>query len=310
MTVHVNIDEALAVNIDEWAWWTNALAGFVAPIHDGEPQTGYYRMKRYGEESWTPVAYWHDTNSGDQRCHVNGRDFNPQYALEIWPYVSKNPVTAEAYAERMNIGKWADESTAVLGHNRAPAVDDAATIAERLDDLAREAERLIAAGAAQSEAISDQASDLANTFGELESKVITLHKAEKQPHLDASRVCDNKWFRLRDRAADFKRRLKAAVVTPFLAKKAAAVEAANVIAIASGVSPDALPQVKLTAGSIKRSTGLRTYYRAEIEDKAKLIDSLKDHPDFVATIQKIADDAAKKKIALPGCRIVDEKRAA
>lgn len=295
---------------NEWQWWVDALAGKVAPIHDGEPQTGYYRAKRKGRDGFSPVAYWRDSKTGEQRCHMDGEEFDAQRALEIWPYASLRPVTAEAYGERLRAGKWPDESAAVVGHNAAPVADDAASLADRIEDLAREAEKLIAAGAAPDEASCDQASDLANTFSELEGKVSGLHKAEKEPHLEAGRAVDRKWFALRDRAADLKKRLKAMVVTPFLTAKKAAVDAANVAAIAAGTPPEALPQQRTTAGSTKRATALRSYHRAEIEDRTALLASLKDHPEVVACIQKIADAAAARKIALPGCRVVVEQRAA
>jgi hypothetical protein len=198
----------------------------------------------------------------------------------------------------------------VIGHNLAPAGDSIEAITERLEDLAREAEKLIAAGAATSQDLSDQASDLANTFGELENKVAALHKIEKEPHLEAGRAVDRKWFGLRDRAADLKKRLKAIVVTPWLVKRKAEVEAAAVKAIAAGTDPAALPQQRTTAGSSKRQSAIRTYYRAEIEDRAKLLDNLRDHPEVIACIQRIADAAAARKVALPGCKVIAEQRAA
>jgi hypothetical protein len=295
---------------NEWTWWQNALVGSAASITDGEPQTGYYRVRRKGQDGFSPVAYWIDSKTGKQRCHLDGADFDPQRALELWPYASKRPVTAEAYDERLRTGKWPDEHAAVVGHNKSPVADDIDALKDRIEDLAREAEKLIAAGPAQTDAESDQASDLAQTFGELEGKISRLHKNEKEPHLEAGRVVDRKWFGLRDRAAELKRRLKLAVVTPFLTRKREETEQADAAAVLSGADPATLPNVRLTAGSSKRSSALRTYYRAEIEDKAKLHDALKDHPQILACMQAIADAAAKNKIALPGCRVVKEQRAA
>jgi hypothetical protein len=295
---------------DEWTWWQNALVGVVAPIHDGDPQTGYYRIRRKGRDGFLPVAYWKDAKSGEQRCHMDGQDLDLQRGMEIWPFASKQPVTHEAYWKRLNTGKWPDESAAVVGHNAAPLDDSTAAIAERIADLAREAEKLIAAGAAPSQEISDQASDLANTFGELENKVTALHRAEKQPHLDAGRAVDTKWFGLRDKAADLKRRLKAAVVTPFLTKKADEVAKANVAAIASGTAPEALPQQRLTAGSSKRQTALRTQTSAEVTDWPALLAALKDHPDIREAAQRVANASAKAGVELPGMKIIKTKVAA
>ncbi len=296
--------------MSEWQWWTDALAGNFATIHDGEPQTGYYKVRRKGRDGHLPVAYWRDSKSGEQRCHMDGEDFDAQRALEIWPYASKNPVTAEAYGERLRAGKWPGESLAVIGHNAAPVGNGLDAIKDRIEDLAREAERLIAAGGATSEEISDQASDLANTFGELEGQADKSRIEEKEPHLTAGRVVDTRWRPLIERAAELNRRLKAVVVTPFLRKKEEERQKQAAAAIATGTAPEALPQTRTTAGSSKRPTALRTVKQAEVTDWAVLIAHLKDHPEIRDAAQRIANASAKAGIVLPGMTIKSEKVAA
>lgn len=295
---------------NDFQWWLNALGGVFEPIHDGDPQCGYYRVKRKGRDSSSPVAYWMDTQTGEQRCHMDGQDFDVQRALEIWPYASKIPVTREDYDERLRTGKWPGESASVIGHNAAPVADSVEAITERIADLAREAEKMIAVGAAQDDATSDQASDLANTFGEIEAKIKDLHKAEKEPHLEAGRTVDRKWFTLRDMAADLKRRLKLAVVTPFLNKKADEAHRSSVAAVQAGAAPESLPTTRLTAGSSKRSTALRTQVSAEVTDWEVLLTSLHAHPDIRDAAQRIANASAKAGFALPGTSIKKDRVAA
>lgn len=118
MSMHVREAEiAAAVGIElrteDWKWWSAALAGNAEPISNDVPRTGYYRLRRMRDgRSMVPVAYWRDTNTGEQRCHVEGQDFDTQSALEIWPFVAKNPVTIEAYQERLKTGRWPDEIAA------------------------------------------------------------------------------------------------------------------------------------------------------------------------------------------------------
>lgn len=311
----MTVAELKKVNIvpDEWSWWRNALNGVFDTIHADEPKTGFYRSRRKDKESgqvtFHRVAYWYKPD-GALACQVDGKPVDDLRAREMWPYVSQRPITYEVFDAVAKGGAWPDLNEAVIGHNQAPVADTVEAISERIDDLAREAERMMKAGGATEQAIADQASDLANTFGELQNKIVDLHKAEKKPHLDAGRAVDGKWFGLRDRAEDLKKRLKAVVVTPWLTKKAQEAEAAKVAALTAGRSVEEAPQVRATAGSSKRSTGLRTHYFALIEDKAKLLDSLKDHPRLVALLQEIADDAAKKQVALPGCVVKSDKRAA
>lgn len=295
---------------NNWEWWADAIKGNSSPIHDGEPQCGYYRVKRKGHDIDSPVAYWFDTKTGEQRCHMDGADFDEQRALEIWPYASKKPVTEEAYSERLRTGKWPGDNAAVVGHNAAPVEASLAAIEDRIEDLAREAEKLINAGAATENAAADQASDLSNTFAELEKKADKLREEEKAPHLEAGRAVDGKWRAVINRAADLKSRLKRYVVTPFLLKQDEERRKVQIAAVAKGVAPEAAPEVRTTAGSSKRATALRTHKRAEIVDKDVLLAHLKDHPEILAVLQTIADGAARNDIVLPGTKVITEKRAA
>lgn len=296
--------------VNDFSWWSAALVGQRFPIDANTPQPGYYKVRRKGRDGFVPVSFWWDTQTGELRCHMDGVDFNVQRALEIWPFASKNPVSAQDYGIRLRDGKWPGEHEAVVGHNAAPPDDTVEAIAERIDDLAREAEKMIAAGAAADDPTSDQASDLASTFGELQNKIAALHKAEKQPHLDAGRAVDGKWFGLRDRADDLKRRLKLIVVTPWLTKKAEQAQQSAVAAIAAGATPEALPQTRVTAGSSKRQTALRTQVSATVENWNALLDHLKEHPEIREAAQRIANASAKAGFALPGTTITKTKVAA
>lgn len=298
---------------DPWAWWQNALKGVFGEVSADEPMTGFYRGKRTdkqtGAVTFYCIAYWYRAD-GTLRCQIDGRDVEDMRAREMWTYVCRRPISHELFEAVRNGEPWPDVNDVVAGHNAAPPDDSIEAIKERIEDLAREAERLMAAGGAGDQATADQASDVANTLGELQNKAIALHKAEKQPHLDAGRAVDTKWFSLRDRADEIKKRLKAIVVMPWLTKKAKEAEAAKVAAIQTGAPLETVAEVRATAGSSKRSTGLRTYYFAEITDRAALFESLRDHPDVVAVIEKIANAAASKQVALPGCVVKSEKRAA
>src|SRR5215469_5199732 len=203
-----------------YALHARLLAGERLPIDANDPWSGFYRIRlksRTGE--WSPIAYWYDSHTKELRCQIDGHDINERQAQELWPYAAKNPVSRNDFSERQRTGKWPGEHEAVIGHNVAPPDDTPESIGERIEDLAREADRLIKRGAANTEADSDQASDLANTLGELESKCTLLHKVEKDPHLNAGRAVDATWFPLRDRARQVKALLKQIVVTPYLMRR-------------------------------------------------------------------------------------------
>lgn len=312
MTV-AELQKVSIIPADPYEWWRNALNGVFGTTHAEEPQPGFYRSRRQdkqtGAVTFKAVAYWYKED-GTLRCQFDGKDVDENTAREAWPYVSRRPITHELFKAAREGAAWPDLNEVVAKDNAAPADDSIEAIQERIDDLTREAERLTKAGAATDQATADQASDVANTLGELQNKIVDLHRAEKKPHLDAGRATDTKWFGLRDHAENWKKALKAIVVTPYLAKRAAEVDAAKIAAISTGTPAADVPQGRVTSGSSKRSTGLRTYYSAEIQDKAKLLEALKDHPRVLAVLQEIADDAAKTQVALPGCVVKSEKRAA
>lgn len=66
--------------------------------------------------------------------------------------------------------------------------------------------------------------------------------------------------------------------------------------------------VRPQAGRTRERVSLRSHRSAIIEDADKLFAAIKDDTDLKATMQSIADRGARAKIALPGCRIVEESR--
>lgn len=310
---------------DDYKFWRHSLIGELLPNGDGEIQKGYYRCKRRGRPVDSCIAIWID-KAGNWRVTMDGEDVDPESIKPWWNHFKEHPITHFEYGERLRTGIWSNTSEVLLGHNSAPADDSPEAIKDRLDDLVREAKRMIEAGGATDKNTADQASDVANALGELETKSDKLRVAEKEPHLEAGRAVDRKWMPLRDLAAEFKTRLKAVVVTPFLKAQAAEVEerrrkaeaaakeAAQKIAEETGVDPASVqvhvPDIRNTAGSSKRSTGLRTVKIAKVTDWVALLTHLKDVEAIQAAAQKIANASAKTGIALPGTEIIEDQRAA
>lgn len=215
-----NTDTATRADPNDWTWWTNALKGVRGDISPDDPMTGYYRVRRKGHTSDSPCAYWIDRKTGEQRCYVDGKDFD-KYAMEIWPFASKKPVTEEIYGERLRSGNWPGESEAVTRSNMAPDDDSFEGLQSAIEDFAREAEKLMKAGAAKTQEQADEASDVADKLNKLFARADKARDTEKRPHLEAGRVVDDKWRPLTTTASIYKR-LKEIVTEPFLkAQKAA-----------------------------------------------------------------------------------------
>lgn len=213
---------------NDYTWHDNAMKGIRGPIHDGDPQSGWYRNRRLiSAKGETPkkfefeaVAYWKDTKSGEQRCAINGKSIGETPLQMMWPFASVHPITEETYDNFLATGRWPDQNDVVAAldqlSNEAPDDDSLEGIRARIDALRGEASRLIKKGAAKTQAEADAGADVAVKLGELYSFANKRREAEKAPHLEAGRVVDAAWNPVRDSALIYKD-LKETVCDPYIA---------------------------------------------------------------------------------------------
>jgi hypothetical protein len=305
---------------DQYTWWRNALAGNVGPMHDGEPQSGRYRLrnknKQTGAVTYRAVAYWRD-EAGALLCRVDDEMVGEQRALELWSYCAKNPISAEEY-KCGRLGRWSDLHPAAEADRsnaaNAPDPDSVEAIKDSVENLAREAEALIGKGAAKTKGESDQAADLADRLRKLEVKADTRRKEEHEPHKTAIKALDGAWNPVRDLAAAAKERLKLYVVTPFL--KALDAQAAKLREQAAKLG-DTSPQ---TAAAIDKSTrtvagtsgraALRDFKSATITDYPKALAYFAENAKVKELIQTLADAAIRSGTVPEGCELHVDQRAA
>lgn len=306
---------------DQYDFWRRRMAGEVVPIHDGEPQAGFYRLKTK-DGNWQPVAYWFGKD-GALRCRVGGRDIDEQTASERWPWASKSPISHEVYKAVVSGELWPDQHESVsrdrINSTGAPADDSFDGLKDRIEDLARDAEALINAGAATDQAAADRASDLANRLAELQKQADTARAAEKKPHDDAAAAVQAKWKPLLG-VADVYRRIKSAVITPFLvaedqkrrAAEADARKAAEEAAKAGQPIPESTTQraaPKAGSGG-RRSVALRTVKVVTITDRAAVLKFFENNPLITEALQKMAEKVVAAGAEVPGVTVTEEQRAA
>jgi hypothetical protein len=226
----VNARSAAAKKAPEpnpYEWHDNAMKGVFGPKYETEPQTGWYRNrklisakgetpKRYEFQS---VAFWKDTRTGEQRCHINGKAASEDQALRAWLFCSQYPISEETYHAFLETGQWPEHNAAIAEQerrsNEAPDDDSLEGVRARIDALIAEANRLMKAGPAKTKAEADAAADVAVRLGELYTHADNLRKAEKKPHWDKAQAVDAEWNPVRDSALVYKQ-LKSKVVQPFL----------------------------------------------------------------------------------------------
>jgi hypothetical protein len=179
----------------DFTWHTNALAGNRGPITADEPMHGWYRQKNQRGE-YEPVAYWIDSETGELRCHINGKaPRDPLRAIEVWPYASRGVISADDYWHRMDTGQWRDNDAGAIATAAGPDIDPAT---DPVGSLKAEIEKARAALPAYKTIDSDEQAAKAQTLRSaltgLAGKGTKAHKAEKAPHLEAGRAVDAKWF--------------------------------------------------------------------------------------------------------------------
>lgn len=208
---------------DQYDTWRVALTGGTVTIHNAEPNSGFYRVKRKSGDLH-PVAIWRDATA--LHAMLNGEAVEPS---AVWPWAAKHPVTYEAYQAYMDGNGWPDDAPraetqpaaggaenprAVAGDNSGNA--DAAE-AMRLELLGEKdlADKFLAKPIETQEA-ADQVAVWSKRIAELKGRADRAFQAEKAPHLEAGRLVDDKW-RWRQDAEVLVRRLKGHI-TPWLEK--------------------------------------------------------------------------------------------
>jgi hypothetical protein len=310
------------MSVDQYDFWRRRMAGEVVPIHDGEPQAGFYRLKTRDGNSH-PVAYWFAAD-GTLRCRVGKQDINEQTASERWPWASKSPITHEVYKAVIAGEPWPDQHESVIRDraNSTNAPDDQSFdgLKDRIEDLARDAQALIDAGAAPDQSAADRASDLANRLAELQKQADAARAAEKKPHDDAAALVQAKWKPLLG-VADIYRQIKAAVITPFLvaedakrrSAEAAARKAAEEAAKAGKPMPEpaTMQRAAPKAGSNgRRSVALRSVKVVTITDRDALLAFFTGNEQITDLLQKLAEKATAAGVKVPGVTVTEEQRAA
>lgn len=98
----MTIRQPTSIHVAE-AWYRAWLAGEDPAIHEGEPQPGYFKIRKWAKGPWLPVRIWLDQvcdEDGDLaeperlRCMAGGEEKDPS---QVWTYLT--PITKAEYDE-------------------------------------------------------------------------------------------------------------------------------------------------------------------------------------------------------------------
>lgn len=99
---------------DDFEWWRRAVNGEKPPIHEGDPQCGYFKVRdRRGlnkdlapiKRPFVAAAIWRDEDGF--KAEVAGSPVDIDHA---WPYVAKYPIAYETYQFWHLNEKWPEEA--------------------------------------------------------------------------------------------------------------------------------------------------------------------------------------------------------
>jgi len=326
------------MNAPTYTFWRNALAGKEQPVHESEPNVGFF-YKRSKSGPRAPVAIWVDT-VGSMLALVG---FEGTAKLvdpaELWTWVCQNPITEEAYRAAFASGQWPDDPPPARGSVPGDNLSDdpADALRQELQGELETAQPFLDKPV-ETKTDADRVGVWAKRLTELSARAVDLHKVEKQPHLEAGRVVDAKWFPIRDGAKELAALLKAHVEPYLKAQKreeerraaAAAAEAARLrdeaaqlveeddqrsvdraaeLARQADVAERASAPKNVSAGRTGAKVALTTVYVAVITDFDKAYAALRTHPNMKSFVQELADRACRAKVPLDGVEFRKEERA-
>lgn len=311
---------------NEYAYWQAALAGKKPPIHDGDPQTGFYRKRNKpfnGQpKADDPVAIWMD---GGQFVALVGPKNRSRTAdaAEIWTWVADKPISYEDYTAAFEKNAWdkAIEGLAPVergvGHNNPPT-DPFEDLKSQIDNAVQQADQALSVDVTTKE----QADRLAN----IKDRLLQLWKdaeakrvEEKKPHDDAGKAVQAKWSPILDVADKAKKKLLARIDAWISAENKriaqAQFEAAKAAEAAGEEIPTPTVQTVQVGGAVSgRKTSSRSRKVATITDPVAfatfLLSGQTPNPDVMAALQKCANKIVANGGTADGLETKTERKAA
>lgn len=307
---------------DAYDYWRKALAGEAPPIHDGDPQSGYYR-KRNKPRDGQPVAddpvaiFEHD---GALIALVGEKSTCRQVsASDIWTWIADKPVSYDEYVAAFEQGAWAKaiEGLAPTGHNNPPA-DDFEALSEQVNSAVQLADQALS----EDTDSKDKADRLAN----IKDRLLQLFKLadekraeEKKPHDDAAKAVQAKWKPVLTAADDAKKKVLARINMWIRAEEERIAkeqfEAAKQAEAAGETIPVQSAAPVQVGGAVSgRKTSVRTRKVATITDPVAfatfLLSGQQPNPDVMAALQRCANRIAVSGATADGIEITIQKQAA
>jgi hypothetical protein len=329
-------------------WYYAALSGNFGPIHENDPQCGYYRMRLRRGGDWIPVAIFRE-DDGEVLALCKGE---MKDAFEVWTWCCRYPVDYEVYKAVAEEGEPWPEDVLVsgladpgakapyratgnpsptpiptIGHNSS-GVTEAEGLLEEIEVLKYLSSTwLEEIGSISTQPDADRAANYAERFGMLETKAEALRTSAKRPILEEGRRIDAEWKPVIARASDNKAKMKKALEPYLLSErdrilKEQAEQEAALLASGGERSDPSSSLTSMTstlpprAGTHGRRIGLRTKKVVSIVDDEAFISGFKSNDRFWkdeavrSSMLKLAESDLIAGHPVPGAILIEQVSAA
>ncbi len=304
--------------MDRYSYWRNALAGTFGPVHDGDPQAGFYRARNKKAGKDDPIAIWFN-DAGEALALRWGAEVS---ADDVWTHACKTPITEEVYRGVVASGHWPDDIDVMIGggsNNPPPGAEESDEIQSAIDAALAEL-----AKPAETQTDCDRLANHRDRLAKLYKAQEQERKDKKQPHMDAAKAVDEAYKPILTKIEEAGSKIKKAITAWLLKEEArrraealekmrrdeearkAAAEANEPVPM-----PMAVPEVERPkAGTTGRTTALRTHKSAIITDYAAALNHFAETAEVKELIQTLANRAARAGVPVPGCEVKEERTAA
>jgi hypothetical protein len=295
----------------DYAYWFSVLDSVLdgkdpLPVHDSDPQSGFYRARKHKGGPLLPVAIWR-RKSGEMVATINGK---PTDAQAIWSFACKNAVTQQAYDFAIKGGAWADMDEAVTEsmkpvdrhHNEPP--DELRILDDQIDSAVAGVDKY---AEIKTQDQLNAAQSLRARLNELAGQADKERETAKAPHLKAAKAVDKLWKPLIDKAKDaaevVKRGMKAFLDAKIAAETAAAAKGEGG---EDGAPPPPLPKVKGAYGRAATTEMVKVASGILSIDELFAWPPMHNHPELHDFMLALAQKAVNKGLSPPGVRVVEE----
>lgn len=283
---------------DAFDWYRAALRGETPPVHENEPQCGYFRVRRGKGGPWVPVAMW--AEDGKLVGHY-GDDYtdDADKLCEWWTYACRNPVAYDIYAKAMRGEGWPDDIAEPAIRSNADAHTQ---LSEAIRELIEAAKRELEGADLTDPTTRDKAANYATRVVELGGQANAAREDEKRPFLEGGRNVDEKWRGILDEARGFAKDLKGRI--------------GDALKIVAARSREAgASEVATKAGTRGKSVSLRTRKRTVVDDPIAaatwLLTNIDPPPfELLEGLAKAAVRLTEAGAKIPGVRTEVEEYAA